>query len=376
MCGIAYEHNLSGLSVNRSVLKTFQAQRARGTEGFGFFDGQHLVHAAQEKRIVRQMKRNHSSLMLFHHRYPTTTINVKQAAHPFTTKGYFGETEYILVQNGGVTNADELRKAHTELEIQYHSVLQDKSFNDSEAFLWDFALYMEGKQKELKAKGPCAFVCLKLVRGKVINMYFGRNWERPLSIFRDKETIRLSSEGETEHVMVDKLFTWNYARRRLYERKMDVPYVQHVYTGAYARKYQAPLPYKDSGVRNSGWANNDYQPPAGDDWREQYPNLWAQMHYDEEHEMWEEGESVPLLPASLPAGEVETEAMQYLSRSKGNFDQAYYLAENDYMEEMDLTDASTHRIRLLERVLEYIQSDSEYVNEKSVSSIWEEAWVK
>lgn len=236
MCGIVYAHNRAGQPVNIEVMQQFDNQRHRGVEGFGLFDGQekNMVRHSKEDGILKWLDRYPSDMILFHHRFPTSTVNVKRAAHPFSTKNYFKGVQYILVHNGSIRNADELFCDHQELGIEYQSLLEDLTFNDSEALLWDFALTMQGKQKEMKAHGPMAFVCMKLVKGKIERLYFARN-TNPLNLHRDKQNISLSSEGAGEAIDPDVLYNYHYESNRLTKRKFDVPsYKPYKYTGEFA----------------------------------------------------------------------------------------------------------------------------------------------
>ena len=93
MCGIVYAEDFNGNPVNNSIMQIFDKQRHRGTQGFGLFDGQemNMVHETKEDSILKWLVKYDSNQLLFHHRNPTSTINVKRAAHPFSTKKYFGD---------------------------------------------------------------------------------------------------------------------------------------------------------------------------------------------------------------------------------------------------------------------------------------------
>lgn len=205
-----------------------------------------MVHEAKENKILNWLVRYDSNLILMHHRFPTSTINVKRAAHPFSTKDYFGDTQYVLVHNGVIRNPSELKKQHEELGIEYYSVLQDGTFNDSESLLWDFALYMEGKQTELKVAGGIAFICLKIEKGKLTKMYFGRN-NSPLNMLRTKTGISLASEGEGEAIDSNRLYAWNYKARRLTSKRLLIP--SYIYTKP------SSSTSKNSGFSDGYWNN-------------------------------------------------------------------------------------------------------------------------
>lgn len=247
MCGIVYAHNRLGQPVNDSILQQFDNQRTRGTQGFGLFDGEfgNMVHHSKEDGILKWLVKYPSNMILFHHRFPTSTVNVKRAAHPFSTGDYFGKTQYILVHNGSIRNADELFVDHAELEIEYKSLLDDLTFNDSEALLWDFALTMEGKQKEMKAYGAIALVCMKLVDGKVDRLLFARN-NNPLNLYRDKNNISLSSEGAGDPIKSDVLYNYNYKLNRITTKPMDIPSFNPIHNPS---SYE----YKGGYSQNSGF---------------------------------------------------------------------------------------------------------------------------
>lgn len=174
-------------------------------------------------------KENNSDILLLHHRYPTSTINEKKAAHPFNTGDYFGSTKYILAHNGVIRNSKELKKEHEKLGIRYQSVLSDGTFNDSESLLWDFALTIEGKQREMKATGDMAIICMKLKNNKPIKLLFGKNSGRPLKMDRSEIGLFLSSEGEGEDIDTDTLYSYYYKNRRLYKKDMTFTRWQFAY---------------------------------------------------------------------------------------------------------------------------------------------------
>lgn len=416
-----------------------------------------MVHAAKEDNILKWLVKYDSNLLLMHHRFPTSTINVKRAAHPFSTKKHFGKAQYILVHNGSIRNAEELFAEHSTAGIRYHSILQDLTFNDSEALLWDFALFMEGKQPELKARGGIAFICLKLEKGKLTKMYFARN-SNPLNMLRTKQGISLSSEGVGESIEPDMLYTWNYGLRRLTSKKLTIP--SNVYQSAktYSSNYDNYTP--STSPRYSGFGRGAYTPNsyadsrydnAGDsmcddcnDWGYACgEHFWPNQIEQEENDrrmglrlgnalarqfghLFKDDD--PVIPRSkniieyeqdpdtqlmLPVGskvvkiktleehlnhaeqrraakssfvdrvtpiseaEVTREYMQYLDSVKGHFEQAYWSLECDYeqAENLPTSKSNLRARRLLEKLMERIDTDPEYVNEESVSEAWL-AWRK
>lgn len=358
MCGIVYSQSFTGQPVNELIEDQYIKQIHRGTEGFGLFNGQHLVHAAQEQRILNWLHKpkNQSDLIMFHHRKPTSTINVRRAAHPFSTKDYFGDTQYLLVHNGYIGNDDELFEKHQELGIEYQSLLPDLTFNDSEALLWDVALYLEGKQDQLEAWGAIAFVCMKLVNGQLDKLYFGRN-RNPLNLLRTKDGIMLSSEGEGEPILSNQLYTYNYQLKRLTKKWLKIrewkPYVQG---------QGSLLPYANS------WDN--YNIPT-------YPASYTGSSgpiWDATNNDWAEAEAAAdddydygVMPTD---NEVSNVIRDYLTRAEGHFETAYWLLEQEYddLEQEYQTKAVMDRLNLLEMAIYQLQADPDYLNETSVSN--------
>ena len=377
-----------GKPVNNEILEQYDKQKSRGQRGFGIFDGQemNMVHETKEDSILKWLVKYDSNLLLMHHRLPTSTVNVKRAAHPFSTKKFFGKTQYILIHNGHISNAWDLLDDHENLGINYYSFLDDLTFNDSEALLWDFALFMEGKQDKIKARGAMAFICLKLVKGKLEKMYFGRN-TNPLVLFRTKEGIALSSEGEGgELIERDKLYTWNYKLKRLTKRPLDFPgyYTPSTYKST---NYTKPIGAWDDdelygwNFQNEiarKWAiEKGYTPKKLIDFEEDEDGAYqmgedgnlklleAGAGYDEDYE--------PEIRASQAPtdSELEKEYLMYLRKAHGVFETAYWLIEKDYDDEIGYPDTLWHnkRLYLLESVMEMINTDPEYVSSTATTSM-------
>ena len=101
MCGIIYAESFQNLSVNNVIKNQYENQKTRGQQGFGLYDvdRNHLVRSTTEHGIMKYLKKNLSKQILFHHRWPTSTDNVKNACHPFSTGDHF-KTNYVLVHTG------------------------------------------------------------------------------------------------------------------------------------------------------------------------------------------------------------------------------------------------------------------------------------
>lgn len=423
MCGIVYAHDFGGNPVNNGILQQFDLQRRRGTQGFGLFDGQekHIVRAANEDRILNWLVKYDSNLIMFHHRFPTSTVNVKKAAHPFSTKDYFGKTQYILIHNGVIRNSKELRPEHEKKGIKYQSLLDDGTFNDSESLLWDFALYNEGEQKDMKVYGRMAFVCVKLVKGELDRLYFASNnlTGSPLKLKRDKKGIALSSEGPGDLIDIDTLYTWNYKLKRLTNRRLFIreydkswsygkgsTYTPSAYTkdesDAYQRWLKGRSPsFSQDDEKAGNWLGDHLRKKFAKAIEEDEQRIAALkekniIEYEQdpdtqmmlpvgtktkatlarENKMTDEEIDRQVRASKPTSGEVETLVMTHLASVGGHFEQAYWAMEEDYIKACDRPDTEENiRARvLLEEAIDHLSADPEYTDQTAVSSVWGALW--
>lgn len=222
MCGIVFATDFTGQPVNKWITHQFEKQRSRGTQGFGLLDGQfnHLIKNPREDKILKWLNKYKSTEILFHHRFPTSTENVQNACHPFST-GRFFETNYVLVHNGWISNAEAMYKKHIKLGIEYSSLQPDGSFNDSEALLWELALTLEGEQEKMECYGAIAFICLATNSDDKRELYFGRN-NNPLNMHFTKKHLYLSSEGQGDPITSHSLYCYNYKTKELKSKEFDI----------------------------------------------------------------------------------------------------------------------------------------------------------
>lgn len=242
MCGIVYSKSLIGRPVNKTIMKKYQDQRHRGTDGFGFYSPEtnRLTHHPKEGRIMKLLRRNKKATeVLFHHRMPTSTINVRNACHPFSTKEYF-KYNYVVVHNGVLYNERSLKAEHERRGIDYVSEQEDGSFNDSEALAYDIARYLEGEVPNLKAQGSIAFIAIKREHnGKPLATYFGRNTGNPLIMQHDEESLTLSSEGSGTVIDPDTLYCFNHETGRITRTPCKIPGYSGVSMGYDSRYYRS-----------------------------------------------------------------------------------------------------------------------------------------
>jgi predicted glutamine amidotransferase len=204
----------------------FIKQRSRGTQGFGYYipELNRLTHNPIENKLINNLLAQNASEVLFHHRFPTSTENVQSACHPFSTKWAKFKHNYVMVHNGYLSNEDELKEAHYALGIRYVSMQPDGRFNDSEALMYDLALYLEGHQDEIKAQGAIAFVMIERnEEGKQINLHYGRNTSPLKFQFKNNKYMTLASEGDGVDVKPQVWNTFEYASGKFTSTEVDIP---------------------------------------------------------------------------------------------------------------------------------------------------------
>lgn len=217
--------------MTKVVLNQFEKQRTRGTTSFGFYlpTQDRLVHNIKESRIKSLLKRTRgqNTEVLFHHRFSTSTPDVRNACHPFSTKTAF-TNEYIGIHNGVVSNAWSLQREHKDLGIDYVSVQPPEGqfspkFNDSEALIYDIVRYIEGQTKGISAYGSIAFIIMKLSKTKKpLKLYFGTN-RGDLYMKRTKNNMVISSEGSGALIPNGKLHTFDYKTGKVTAADMEIP---------------------------------------------------------------------------------------------------------------------------------------------------------
>lgn len=169
------------------------------------------------------MKKKENDEVLFHHRYATSTINIRNACHPFSTKDRF-DYQYVGVHNGVVQNDKKLREEHQKLGIEYVSTQPNGTFNDSEALIYDLARYFEGEVDHLEASGSIAFIMVKRdYSGKPLQLLFGRNDGNPLVMKKTQYSLTLSSLGEGDSIPVNTLHIFDYETKEIRTRPFNIP---------------------------------------------------------------------------------------------------------------------------------------------------------
>lgn len=248
------------------------------------------------------------------------------------------------MHNGVVNNAGTLFARHQELGIDYSSLLEDLTFNDSEALLWDFALTMENKQSGLQARGGMAIVCIKLVDGELDTLYFGRN-HYPLHMEADKKRFILASEGTGPYIASNTLYGRSYKDLSIDTKEFEFP----------------------SGYSYNNYRDYDYEPFGG----RYVPSrqLAAEILRD-----GLETSPKPVL-RDLVAESGKDVAMTYLLTHEGRFSEAYWSMQADYslIESSAESEDEIDELRRLQRGIFWIEEHPDYTDDNAISKEWSAA---
>lgn len=365
MCGIVYAKSFKNKPINRRIFDQFKAQRSRGTQGFGIYDKEYdnIIKNPDENGILKYLNNHPSTEIMFHHRFPTSTENVKNACHPFST-GKFFKNNYVLVHNGVISNPKEMHTKHEALGIKYSSMQPDGDYNDSEALLWEVALFLEGQQEEIEAKGSIAFICIKNDEKGEDKLFYARNTS-PLKMWRSNKGIMLSSEGQGTIVPSYELHTYDYNTHRITSKDLVLPtysYTPPKYKHHISRKKDWNRDHKiDGPLRGGYYASNtgEFVP-----WDVKYPI--------KEIPVLDLDEPDPTPTLSFPE-EVSLIYDEYLERSDGNFEDMWWLLSNDIEMLTDMMEEDigvSEELRKLEFTLDRLANEPKFNDKNKIHPKW------
>lgn len=327
MCGIIYAKSFTGKPVNRQVLEQFQDQISRGTEGFGVAkleinpetkEEQIVVdRATQENKFLFDLHPtlNASTMILAHHRTPTSTPNATHQTHPILVTHELLKYDYLIAHNGVIWNATKRQEFHVEffkqladkylietvLEWQdkdarihellrfkaipeewfnendeidmskivedklwdcetlgyyYQTMLTDGKFNDSEALAVDLALYGEELIDKVEAEGNAAYMGYKMEKGtnKPLSFFFGRNDGNPLNYARNQFGILVSSEGIGNLVAKDTITKIDLTDPKLKQHtyKLEIPSFRYTQTPSPRVNYAQDIEAEERELARAG----------------------------------------------------------------------------------------------------------------------------
>lgn len=224
MCGLIGVFNTKEKPepVNDTVLNLFENQKGRGQSGFGLIKIDEKLNikvdrATEGFKLMWDIHQDLSPIMIMHHRSPTSTANLIKQTHPLFVSSGSLKYDYLVIHNGIITNADELKKEHEKLGFQYLTAMKEKSyysgikdvFNDSESFAIEFARYVEKQIDEMNIEGSAAFIAVQINKKatKVEQLLYGRTTSTPLKISKTRNFMILSSEGPGNEIKEKLLYS-------------------------------------------------------------------------------------------------------------------------------------------------------------------------
>lgn len=245
MCGLLYAKRRDNRSVVKSLLKRFEHQKGRGTQGFGYIvikngivvDTKRTKYEYHIKEFLN--KEDGASEILFHHRFPTSTENLAEVTHPIVVNNSLLDHNYYVIHNGVLTNEDELKDEYVKMGFSYTTDIVKKTtttiagvltseeetvgYNDSESFAIDLALYLDGKKSTIDSMGSTAFICLQTDKeDRVEKIHYGRNDGNPLVVEDNNDLFVIKSTGSGKDIAEDTLYSIDYRSGETIETKVKV----------------------------------------------------------------------------------------------------------------------------------------------------------
>lgn len=219
MCGLALCISKRKKHTGQRVLDLYKKQEHRGKQGFGILsikDGKLLpvFRCKYEFAAKAQLVKDNADIILFHHRFPTSTKNVLGATHPIFVSHDELEFDYYIQHNGVINNHHTLKIEHNKLGYVYTTEFKEQTFavyndgtreemdtkvsvfNDSESLAIEIARWLEDKKESIGARGAAAFMGVAMYKGtdKVHSLFFGKNKGRDLCVQDTSKWYIISSE--------------------------------------------------------------------------------------------------------------------------------------------------------------------------------------
>ena len=245
MCGlianfcVSTDKKKKAAHANQFIIDQFEDQHSRGVKGFGIIRiGKTLKvevdRACETSKFLLDLYLKNSSMIVAHHRTPTSTDNKLDQTHPMFISNEKLKYDYHVVHNGIISNDVELHTKHEELGFLYKTEYQESyyaqnvttKFNDSEAIAIELALFIEGMTDKVGCHNKAAFIIVQMSKEtkKVTRIFFGKNDNGDLTIDRRENELRLSSEGEGDDVLTNVLFSFDPADKKMELAEMPIPF--------------------------------------------------------------------------------------------------------------------------------------------------------
>lgn len=276
MCGIIYSKSDRNVSVINTILKSYDSQKHRGQEGFGFiaiYKNKVAMYKTKDEESITKILKGlrGASEIIFHHRYPTSTPNLSECAHPIKVQNESLEYNYYMVHNGMISNDNTLYDLHCKNGFKYttkvvtkqiteNSVYETYCYNDSECLAIELAMFIEGKSTGIKAMGSIAFVLVQTDKNeKPLAIFYGRNGGSPLKLEKNKGFTTLSSES-------DNVKATNVQDNIIYKRDYKTGNVTEIYQNVGVYNYprvDSCMDYRQYGMGFYGSVDDDYAEVSG-----------------------------------------------------------------------------------------------------------------
>lgn len=248
MCGLAFVATKKQKQTGKRVYDLYAKQKSRGKDGFGYItiqDGKLTgVHRALNEDSIKETIFNETAeMILFHHRFPTSTPNTKGTTHPIFVSNDELEYDYYVMHNGVISNHKVLHDKHVELGYKYTTEYEEQTFakykdsdvfeyitngvtkyNDSECLAIEIARYFETKSDCIDITGAAAVMGVVLKKGtdEVIDVFYGQNFGRSLARQDRKGWTLIASEGPGKEVKQMSFFHINPKTFETFESEMKM----------------------------------------------------------------------------------------------------------------------------------------------------------
>lgn len=259
MCGIIGAFSGDKKTTRGAIERAYSKQSGRGSDGFGFVSIDGATFRAHKRtqryhQAVEKMRSHGGTVIMFHHRLPTSTPNIPDSNHPIKVSHDTFKCDYYVVHNGVISNDTQRRTEHLAQGHTYttevHKGYKVKSgwyeecieWNDSEALAIDLARFIEhGEQVQTRGSVAYMMVSVNKKTGKV-RVYMGRNHGNPLHVARGDGLVVVSSEnttGKGENIEPLVMYEYDTRGRVVASRECDILSYASTYPGSYYnRGYQ------------------------------------------------------------------------------------------------------------------------------------------
>lgn len=277
MCGIiGFIGRTGGEPAQDFIMDQYQEQHARGQKGFGLIratkDSVIVKRAVEPVKALLDISRAPESVLVFHHRMPTSTDNTMDQTHPMVISQDDLAHDYYIVHNGVVRNAQEMFKEHTEVLGYTYRTFKDThstyyhKFNDSESFAIELARVIDGKQEVVRTLGSMAYMGIQVDKKtkKPVSAFWGTNGGNTLTWDETPSGIVIASELAYGYES-EKTIYYSIAFKDLFDKKKNKMRLEDLVDGfdiTYASEPPAPAytppPAKEYGF-NGGY-KKDLEP--------------------------------------------------------------------------------------------------------------------